>query len=488
MKKAFPGYYSPSKQDFSTLWNDCVFIFDANVLLNLYRYTASTANELIAILRKLSTRIWVPYQAALEYQKDRLNVISQQSEAYEKIQEWLEDVQKKLENQLRTYGKHPLIDVEKMIKKMSPLFNSLKKELNKSKQEHPDLIHSDELRDTITSLFDGKVGSPYSEDQLEQIYKRGEKRYRQSIPPGFSDAKKEGLEKYGDLVLWLQIIDKTKKIKKPIIFVTDDRKEDWWYKFKGETIGPHPKLVEEIKSEADVLFYMYHTEPFMKHVQDYLKQKVEQKAIEEVREVQRSLEERDAYTEVNKALGQMINELDSRRDVWAASRPLSDFVNVTRPLSDYANLTGKLSDLATLATSRPLTDFENLNRKLTDFATLATSRPLSDFANLNRKLTDLATLAASRPLSDFANLNRKLTDLATLAASRPLSDFANLNRKLTDLATLAASRPLSDFANLNRKLTDLATARDSLPTKQEEIIQKGGTKKSDSEPKEGQDE
>lgn len=327
MKKQFSGYYSPSKEDFSKLWKDCVFIFDANVLLNLYRYTASTANELIAILRRLSTRIWVPYQAALEYQKDRLNVISQQSEAYEKIQEWLQDVQRKLENQLRSYGKHPLIDVEKMIKKISHLFNAFEKELNKNKQQHPDLIHSDALRNIITSLFDGKVGPPYSEDELEQMYKKGEKRYRQSIPPGFSDANKEGTQKYSDLVLWFQVIDKAKKIKKPIIFVTDEKKVDWWYKFKGETIGPHPKLIEEIKSEANVLFYMYHTDPFMKHVQDYLKQKVRQKAIEEVREVQKSLEEQNVFQEVSKALGQMVNELDSRRDVLATSRPLSD-VNV----------------------------------------------------------------------------------------------------------------------------------------------------------------
>ncbi len=327
MKKQFSGYYSPSKEDFSKLWKDCVFIFDANVLLNLYRYTASTANELIVILGKLSNRIWLPYQAALEYQKDRLNVISQQSEAYEKIQEWLQDVQRKLENQLRSYGKHPLIDVEKMIKKISHLFNAFEKELNKNKQQHPDLIHSDALRNIITSLFDGKVGPPYSEDELEQMYKKGEKRYRQSIPPGFSDANKEGTQKYSDLVLWFQVIDKAKKIKKPIIFVTDEKKVDWWYKFKGETIGPHPKLIEEIKSEANVLFYMYHTDPFMKHVQDYLKQKVRQKAIEEVREVQKSLEEQNVFQEVSKALGQMVNELDSRRDVLATSRPLSD-VNV----------------------------------------------------------------------------------------------------------------------------------------------------------------
>lgn len=353
MKKNFSGYYSPSKDEFSKLWKDCVFIFDANVLLNLYRYTASTTDELIGILSKISDSIWVPNQAAFEYQKDRLTVISQQSEAYEKIQERLEETQRKLESELRAYSRHPLIDVDKIIRKINRHFSAIKKDLNKNKQSHPDLIHSDHLRDTITTLLDGKVGSPYREEQLKEIYEKGDKRYKQSIPPGFSDTRKEGIEKYGDLVLWFQIIDRAKEIKKPIIFVTDDRKEDWWYKFKGETIGPHPKLVEEIKSEAGVLFYMYHTERFMKHAQDYLKQKVEQKAIEEVREVQRSLGERNAV------LSDWVNRVATSR-----VRVLSDLDKIRDSLAriSKSDVDGML---ANVVTSRALDDLDRIRDSLT---------------------------------------------------------------------------------------------------------------------------
>jgi hypothetical protein len=42
MKGQFPGYFTPSKDDFTALWRDCIFSFDANVLLQLYRSTAET--------------------------------------------------------------------------------------------------------------------------------------------------------------------------------------------------------------------------------------------------------------------------------------------------------------------------------------------------------------------------------------------------------------------------------------------------------------
>jgi hypothetical protein len=92
MKKSFPGYYQPSDNELKQIWENCVFVIDANVLLNLYRYTPSTSEELINILEKVSDRLWLPHQAALEYHKNRLNVIQQQTDTYEKIQELIKGV------------------------------------------------------------------------------------------------------------------------------------------------------------------------------------------------------------------------------------------------------------------------------------------------------------------------------------------------------------------------------------------------------------
>lgn len=53
MKDAFPEYYTKPK--FDELWKSAVFIFDANVLLDLYRLSPRTSMELLGILENLSS-------------------------------------------------------------------------------------------------------------------------------------------------------------------------------------------------------------------------------------------------------------------------------------------------------------------------------------------------------------------------------------------------------------------------------------------------
>jgi len=294
MKKSFPGYYCPTEDEFSDLWENCLFVLDANVLLNLYRYSPETSEELIGILNEISDRLWVPHQAALEYQQNRLVVIEQQAAAYDKILELLRSAQTKLENELRSLvrqGRHPFIEVDRLLETTKNIFTEIEQELNELKQEHPDLLDRDHVRDTVTTLLEGKVGSPYSSERMKEICDEGNTRYEHRIPPGYRDKDKGGTSQYGDLLLWFQVIDQARETKKPIILVTDDRKEDWWLIFRGRTIGPRPELVHEIISKVDVSFYMYPADPFMEHARKYLQREVKQEAIDEVRDVRRRDEE-----------------------------------------------------------------------------------------------------------------------------------------------------------------------------------------------------
>lgn len=286
MKEKFRGYYRPTKTEFSQLWENCLFVFDTNVILNIYRYSPNTRNNLIQIFNKISDRLWIPYQAALEYQKRRLDVIVEQESAYEKIKNSLNDTRNKLKSLLNSYKIHPVINSDNIFNKLDSVFKEIEKELNVLEQEHPNLIESDNLRDEITELFEGKVGSPCSPEILEQIYKKGKVRYDRLIPPGFKDNKKE-INEYGDLVLWFQIIEHAKYTKKPIIFITEDKKEDWWLKYNGEIIGPKPELINEIFSKADVNFYMYQTEQFMEYAWKYLHDPVNREAIDEVQRIRK---------------------------------------------------------------------------------------------------------------------------------------------------------------------------------------------------------
>ena len=61
------------------------------------------------------------------------------------------------------------------------------------------------------------------------------------------------------------MMEKAKADKRPIIFVTDDGKSDWWYIHRGKKICPHPALAEEFMAETGQQFHMYELLQFLRH-------------------------------------------------------------------------------------------------------------------------------------------------------------------------------------------------------------------------------
>jgi hypothetical protein len=122
--------------------------------------------------------------------------------------------------------------------------------------------------------------------------KEGQLRYENQIPPGYKDSRKKG-NKFGDLVVWKQIIDYAKEIKKPIILVSDEKKDDWWREFKGETLGPRPELIHEIKLETGMDFYMYKADQFIKYAKKHLGEDLDEEVFEEIKRIREEDEKRD---------------------------------------------------------------------------------------------------------------------------------------------------------------------------------------------------
>ncbi|MBD1936735.1 PIN-like domain-containing protein [Microcoleus sp. FACHB-68] len=295
MKDLFPGYYSLSEEEFVELWKNCVFIIDTNSILNLYRYNEETRKDFINVLRKIENRLWIPHQVALEFQENRNTVINEQDNKFKTIEEILVEEESRIKGKLR---KFPSIDYENFIVKLNKLFNEFLEE-NKSletRQLKPE--DQDFIRDVIDDLFKGKIGEAPTEQELNDIYKDGEKRYPMKYPPGFQDLnnKKKGTpylyngmsfkREYGDLILWKEILKEVKdNNRKYVIFITDDRKEDWWREEEGKTIGARPELVEEICKEGASIFYMYTPERFLEFAKKYIEVDVKKESIKQVEEI-----------------------------------------------------------------------------------------------------------------------------------------------------------------------------------------------------------
>lgn len=292
MKSKFPGYFRLKDEEINKLWETALFVFDANILLNLYRYSDDTRDDFFKILEKIKDRIWISHQSASEFFENRLNVISQQEKSYEDAINSL----KSIEEEFKNSRQHPFIS-DKLLKNFSSLSEEICGQLNESKEFHNKRIFEDDILDKIENLFNDKVGEEYEVNKLEEIYKEGESRFSDKIPPGYKDnAKKDNtskdIRKYGDLVGWKQIIDKSIELKQGIILITDDRKEDWWVKFKGKTLSPRPELKKEFQDKTKQSFHMYQSDRFLEFATKYLNEEINENAIEEIRELRRFDEKR----------------------------------------------------------------------------------------------------------------------------------------------------------------------------------------------------
>lgn len=283
VKNLFKSFYQPTEKEFNELWEKCIFVFDTNTLLNLYRYPEKTRELFLNILQKIEGRIWIPYQVAFEYHKNLNDELYKQDTGYNSFQELINnsitDLIGKIENKSKEI-RHSNITIEKIISIMNEAKEFATKELDSQKGEHPDL---EKLKENLDSIIGDEVGRPYNQEELDQIYIAGEERYANQIPPGFKDVSdKKGKtsfyngitykDEYGDLVYWLQIIEKAKEQSiSAVILISDDSKEDWIYKVKGQKKGIHPELMNEFRRETNSKpFYLYNSEQFIKHAQNHL--------------------------------------------------------------------------------------------------------------------------------------------------------------------------------------------------------------------------
>lgn len=283
MKNTFKEYYRLTNSEIDQLWDSALFVFDTNVLLNFYRYSESTVEEFVKVLKKLKGRIWLPHQVGREFHKRRLDSIGNEAKTYSdassSVRKLLEDFSNKKRN--------PFLS-SSIFAEFSEIMERVQSELNTRKQEYDNRIKSnDDILDYVSEIFENVVGENYSHQKLNEIHKDGAKRYAEKIPPGYEDRDKTN-NSYGDLIIWFQIIDKAKKDKLPIVFVTDDKKKDWWLiaeKMDKTVIGPRPELCREFFNEVGENFHIYEPYEFLEIAKDKIHISIEQTAINEVKEL-----------------------------------------------------------------------------------------------------------------------------------------------------------------------------------------------------------
>lgn len=235
---------------------DAIVVFDTSSLLNVYRYSLVSSKRILNYIMEYEDKIWLPSQVKKEFYNNKGNV---------KRINLYKNIDKELNKHVDAKRDELLVQLSEYEKKRFPKFTELKSQLESKFSEMNTIVKTykediaeetgvykdfiEEVDSFLDSLLNSdKVSEELSLIELLEILKEGELRYKYKLPPGYEDSKtKEGIEKFGDLIVWKQIIKKSIDLtEKNIIFVTSDTKPDWFNKnSQKEIINPRQELISE---------------------------------------------------------------------------------------------------------------------------------------------------------------------------------------------------------------------------------------------------
>lgn len=266
-------------QEFQTFLEDeCILIFDTNVFLDLYRYSVNTSRLALNILKELISQIWLPRQVYDEfiknYEEEQRKAYSKYSKIERELNGRIDSFSSDLSKDIKRFKKYDFPNLDQLDETVSNIIEQLKAEVNNVRaslreleNENRQIFNDGEIQGFIQDLHDNNnIGIPYGYRELIEIYKEGEVRYSYNIPPGYKDKNKKTLDKFGDLIVWKQILDYLSDCTRNILFITNDTKEDWWKKESNNNYSIREELVKEINEyigSDEQKFYMLRFNEFL---------------------------------------------------------------------------------------------------------------------------------------------------------------------------------------------------------------------------------
>jgi hypothetical protein len=226
--------------------SEVLVALDTNVLLLPYQATPEDLRAIAGAYKALAEadRLFVPARAIREFAKHRERRLAEMISTLNNIKSRL-----------------PILE-----KRISPLLVGVKG-YDVLEAAHEELMtaranYSRALEPLITMIRgwrgDDPVSQLYSEvfknecivepvDGLEQLEADWKARSLSKRPPGYKDASKAdgGI---GDFLIWKSVLTIGEQHRKDLVFVTNERKSDWYVRSGSEPLYPRMELVDEYRS------------------------------------------------------------------------------------------------------------------------------------------------------------------------------------------------------------------------------------------------
>ena len=265
------------------IWAKGVFVFDTSAIGAMYSLSPEPRDKFLEVLEGLEDRIWIPARVMKEYERHRMAFLHQPISEHYSAPEFLSThYLSKLENFLQKLQDntfyHPCFE-DSYVEKLAKLKEEVKKVMDAIRistedalKKGQEMVKKNAKVDGLYNLIsDFKSGNPLSAREIMDIVQEGAIRYKHSIPPGYRDAEdKNSIDKFGDLIVWKEILKYAASEKKPVIFICNDVKEDWnaGDKKKDEMI-PREELLDEFRLTTGQEVWFYTLNGFISNLQDY---------------------------------------------------------------------------------------------------------------------------------------------------------------------------------------------------------------------------
>jgi hypothetical protein len=281
MRSKFPAYYRIHKDDLLARFDDCVFMFDACALLDIYRMKKEVADDVFKVIEHLKEQIRIPYHVAEEYFDNIHNVLKSQmtniKNSRTNFERFIQDLEAK--------RSQPYIS-----KKSADLLEKLKVQVKNDFDEQENYITNQliygEYQNRMNDLLEGKVLETFSKEELEEIEKEGEQRRESKIPPGYKDADKSS-NRNGDLINWKEILRFAKNTGKCIVIVSSETKEDWVIREQGHIICLRYELLKEFYETVgnnNQWIYFLSLDRFLEYAREKDAQVISEDRVKEVKD------------------------------------------------------------------------------------------------------------------------------------------------------------------------------------------------------------
>ncbi|MDW3209104.1 MAG: PIN-like domain-containing protein [Reichenbachiella sp.] len=328
MKSDNYNIFEINEKEEKRLFKNALVFFDTSSLLDFYYFSESNSLDIFnTTFTALKNRIFISAQTEFEFFKNRKTVLQKPINSYDsllnihktqkdsghidRIGEIIKDtksqINKNLKGQLNTLkekttkeDKHPFIsnDVYKSFEKKLDLLSKylegfeinflafkdeVQLEVDKKKSALEKGLKNDKILKQLQKFITTTDGLNFNE--TIELIKEGELRYKNEIPPGYLDeSEKIGTQKYGDLIVWKELLQEAKNRENDTILIINDFKEDWWALDKeGNPKGPRHELIKEYYDRGGKRFWMYGINEFLHKSKLYLDTNLEETVIEEVK-------------------------------------------------------------------------------------------------------------------------------------------------------------------------------------------------------------